>query len=88
MQAVDEPVDDVAREQLQVLDAGQDLGIDEARARKGVGFHAFLRLTCPTSACGTDLQQLVDQRVARDAFGLRAEVREHAVPQHRMRQRA
>jgi hypothetical protein len=39
MQAVDETVDDVAREQLEVLDAREDLGIDESRARKGVCFH-------------------------------------------------
>src|SRR5436190_16318367 len=32
-------------------------------------------------------EQLVHERVARDPFRLRVEVREHAVPQHRVRQR-
>ena len=31
------------------------------------------------------LEQLVDQRVARDAFRLRVEVGQHAVAQHRVR---
>ena len=92
MQAVDEAVDDVAREQLQVLDPRQDLRIDEARAGNDVGFHAACRviavrpepaLYMPDFGMRHDLQQLVDQRVGRDAFRLGAEVREHAVPQHR-----
>ena len=41
----------------------------------------------PTSA-PAPRQQLVDDRVGRDAFRLGAEVREHAVAQHRVRHRA
>src|SRR5262249_55415842 len=39
MQAVDEAVDDRAREQLEILDPRKDLGIDEPRAGNDVGFH-------------------------------------------------
>jgi hypothetical protein len=39
VQAVDEPVDDIAREELEILDPREDLRIDEPRARKRVRLH-------------------------------------------------
>ena len=60
-------------------------GIDEPRAGHDVLFHYIpdFGFSAPARR-----EQLVDDRVGRDAFRLGAEVREHAVPQHGMRQRA
>jgi hypothetical protein len=38
VQAVDEPVDDAPREQLEVADAGEDLRIHEPRSRHRAAF--------------------------------------------------
>ena len=119
MQAVDEPVDDRAREQLEVLDARQDLGVDEPCAGNDVGFHdvqakgrgrrpealgpdpasalpvplaqprprAFAMAYMPDFGSGTVFSNSSISASRRDAFGLGAEVREHAVAKDRMRQR-
>ena len=48
MQAVDEPVDDRPRDELQVADACEHLRIDEPRSRDGFGLHrAFVRFRPP-----------------------------------------
>ena len=49
VQAVDEAVDDRAREQLEVLDPREDLRIDEPRAGNDVGFHRLARLALALS---------------------------------------
>ncbi len=97
--AVDEPVDDIPRHQLEVADARQHDGIDEPRA----GNRRDLNMIVSTASSVNRrvrrrglhsrsrhrhrFEQSIDQRVARDAFRLRVEVGQHAVPQHGMRQR-
>ena len=93
VQAVDEAIDDRPREQLEVLDAREDLRVDEPGAgnerafpcvrRTGLRTETRLSAYIPDLRQRHRLQQLVDERVARDAFRLGAEVREHAVAQHR-----
>ena len=87
VQAVDEAVDHRARHQLEVADAGEHHRVDEARTGQRAGWEC-----APPSQTGTrrrhGLEQPIDERVAGDPLRLRVEVGQHAVAQHRVRERA
>ena len=97
VQAVDEPVHDRPREQLEILDARKDLRIDEPRAGNDVRFHdwfAALALVpsaasyIPDLGSGTRLSSSSISASLVTPSDSARKLRQHAVTQHGMRQRA
>ena len=87
VQAVDEAVDDGARQQFEVPDPRQGRRIHElGAAHRGPRVPSFHR-HIPDFGAGTEADQPIDDLVGRHALGLGVEVREDAVAHHGMRQR-
>ena len=88
MQAVDEPFDDGRARAARDSRSAPERADRESDGLRGDGGAIGGSTYMPDFGSGTAREQLLDDLIRRHVLGLRVEVREHAVAQHRLGQRA